>query len=135
MGQLQWGDDNPLFLELGSEDRVEVRSEMAGSEIPSTEVMELTEALWAQMAMMQVQACIKEQMCAQMESLLISLDQHHSSQQVLFEVLHATAQGFGHGLGSGLDTWAGIATGWDRWSEGEEDEEQGQRCRWNDTLS
>ena len=63
----QWGDNNPLFLELGSEDREEVRSETVGSEIPSTKATELTEALWVQTAMMQVQACIKEQMCTQME--------------------------------------------------------------------
>ena len=43
--------------------------------------------------------------------------------------------GFGHGLGSGLETWAGIAMGREEWSEGEEDEGQGQRRRWNDTLS
>ena len=63
----QWGDNNPLFLELGSEDRAEVRSETVGSEIPGTKATELTEALWVQTATMQVQACIKEQMCTQME--------------------------------------------------------------------
>ena len=58
-----------------------------------------------------------------MEQLLISLDQHCSTQQELLEALHLTAQSFGHGLGLGLDTWAGIATGWEEWSEGEEDKE------------
>ena len=43
--------------------------------------------------------------------------------------------GFRHGLGSGLDTWVRITRGWEEWSEGEEDEGQGQRCGWDDTLS
>ena len=45
------------------------------------------------------------------------------------------AQGFGNGLGSGLDTWAGIATGQEEWSKGDEDEEPGWRHGWNDTVS
>ena len=67
VGPSQQEDDNPLFLELGSEDRVEVRSEMVELEIPGIKAMELTEALRVQMAVMQVQACIKEGMCDQME--------------------------------------------------------------------
>ena len=110
-GLSQWGDDNPLFLESGSEDGAEVRLEMAGLEIPGTEATEFTEALQAQMAMMQVQVCIEEWMCAQMEQLLSSLDQHCSSQQELLEVLHVMAWGFRHELGLGLDMWAGIAMG------------------------
>ena len=70
-----------------------------------------------------------------MEQLLISLDQHWNSQQELLEALQVAVWGFRHGLGLGLETWARIATGWEEWSEGEEDEGQGQRCRWNNTLS
>ena len=33
MGPSQWGDNNPLFLELGSEVRAEARSETVVSEI------------------------------------------------------------------------------------------------------
>ena len=141
MGPLQWGDNEPLFLELESEDGAEVRMETAGLEIPGNAATELTEALQVQTEALQVQtmtmqgqACIEEWLCTQMEQLSISLDQHHSSQQLL-EALHVAVWGFRHGLGSGLDAWAGIATGWEEWSEGEEDEEQGWRCRWNDTLS
>ena len=83
MGPSQWGDDNPLFLELGSEDGAEARSETAGLEIPGTEATELMEALQVQMATMQVQAHIKEWMCTQMEQLSISLNQHRFSQQEL----------------------------------------------------
>ena len=43
--------------------------------------------------------------------------------------------GFRHRVGSGLDTWAGRAAGPEEWSWGEEDEGQGQRHGWNDTLS
>ena len=70
-----------------------------------------------------------------MEQLSISLDQHQNSQQELLEALQVTAWGFGHRLGLGLDTWARIAAGQEEWSEGEEDEGQGQRHGWNDTLS
>ena len=98
--------------------------ETVGSEIPGTKAMELTEALWAQMAMMQGQACIEEQMCTQMEQLSISLNQHRFTQQELLEALHLMAWGFRYGLGSGLDLWARIATSQEEWSKG-----------WNDTLS
>ena len=54
---------------------------------------------------------------------MISLDQHRSMQQELLKALHLAAQGFGHGLGSGLDVWAGIAAGQVEWSKGEDDEE------------
>ena len=129
------GDDKPLFLEMESEDRAEVRTEMVGSEIPGTETAELTEALQAQTAVMQGQVHVEEQLGSQMEQLLISLNQRRSMQQELLEALHLAAWSFGYGLGSGLDVWAGIATGQEEWSEGEEDKEQGRRCRWNDTLS
>ena len=109
--------------------------ETAGSEIPGSAATELTEALWAQTSAMQGQARIEERLCAQMEQLSISLDQHRNSQQELLEALQVAAQGFGHGLGSGLDMWAGITVGRKEWSKGEEDEGQGWRCRWNNTLS
>ena len=70
-----------------------------------------------------------------MEQLLISLNQHHSTQQELLEALHLVAWGFEYGLGVELDTRAGIATGLEEWSEGEEDEERGRGRGWNDTLS
>ena len=108
---------------------------MAGSEIPGGAATELTEALRAQMSAMQGQAHIEERLCAQMEQLSISLNQHQNSQQELLEALQVVAWGFGHRLGSGLDTWAGITVGREEWSEGEEDEGQGRRCGWNDTLS
>ena len=97
--------------------------------------MELTEALWAQTSAMQGQVRIEGRLCAQMERLSISLDQHWNSQPELLEALQVVAWGFGHGLGLGLDTWAGITMGREEWSKGEEDEGQGQRCGWNDTLS
>ena len=96
---------------------------------------ELTEALQAQLSAMQGQAHIEERLCAQMERLSISLNQHQNSQKELLEALQVVARGFGHGLGSGLDTWAGITMGWEEWSKGEEDEGQGWRCWWNNTLS
>ena len=94
-----------------------------------------TEALWAQTSALQGQAHLEERLCTQMELLLITLNQHWNSQQELLEALHAAAQGFGHGLGSGLDMWAGITLGREEWSEGEEDEGQGRRRGWNDNLS
>ena len=104
--------------------------------------MELMEALRAQTSAMQGQARIEEWLCAQMERLLISLDQHQNSQQELLKALQVAAWGFGHRLESGLDAWAGFAAGqeeWSKgeeeWSEGEEDEGQGRRHGWNDTLS
>ena len=134
-GPSQRGEDEPLFLESGSEDGAEARTETAGSEIPSSAVMELTEALWAQTSAMQGQARIEERLCAQMERLSISLDQHRNAQQELLEALQVAARGFGHGLGAGLDTWAGITVGREEWSKGEEGEGQGRRRGWNDTLS
>ena len=134
-GPSQRGEDEPLFLESGSEDGAEARTETAGLEVPSSAAMELTEALRAQMSAMQGQAHIEERLCAQMERLLISLDQHRNAQQELLEALQVAARGFRHGLGVGLDTWAGITMGQVEWSEGEEDKGQGQRHGWNDTLS
>ena len=134
-GPSQRGEDEPLFLESGSEDGAEARTETAGLEIPGSMVTELTEALQAQTSAMQGQAHIEERLCAQMERLSISLDQHRNTQQELLEALQVVAWGFGHGLGAGLDTWAGIAVGREEWSEGEADEGQGPRRRWDDTLS
>ena len=134
-GLSQRGEGEPLFLESELEDGAEARMEMAGSEIPGSVATELMEALRAQTSAMQGQAHIEERLCAQMERLSISLDQHRNSQQELLEALQVAAQGFGHGLGLGLDTWAGITVGREEWSEGEEVEGQGQRCWWNDTLS
>ena len=131
VGPSQQGEDEPLFLES----ELEEGTETVGSEIPSNMVMELTEALWAQTSAMQGQAHIEEWLCAQMVQLLISLDQHRNSQQELLKALQVTVQGFGHGLGSGLDTWARIAAGREEWSEGEEDEGQGWRHGGSDTLS
>ena len=135
VGPSQWGEEEPLFLELELEEGAKVRLETAGSEIPRNAATELTEALQAQTSAMQGQVHIGEWLCAQMEQLLISLDQHQNSHQELLEALQVTARGFGHGLESGLDTWAGIAVGREEWSKGEEDKGQGQRHRWNDTLS
>ena len=134
-GQSQWGEEEPLFLELETKDGAKVRTEMAGLEIPGNTAMELMEALWAQTMLMQGQVCIEEWLCAQMEQLLVSLDQHRSLQQELLEALHIMVWGFRHGLGSGLEAWTRTAMGWEEWSKGEEDEEQGQRHVWNDTLS
>ena len=116
-------------------EEAKVRTEMAGLEIPGKVAMELTEALWVQTSAMQGQAHIEERLCAQMERLSISLNQHQNSQQELLEALQVVTWGFGHGWGLGLDTWAGIAMGREEWSEGEEDEGQGWRHGWDDTLS
>ena len=124
-----------MFLESESEEGAKVRTETVGSEIPGNVATELTEALWAQTSAMQGQVHIEEQLCTQMEQLLISLDQHRNSQQELLKALQVMVWGFRHRLGSGLDTWAGIAAGREEWSEGEEDEGQGQRHGWDDTLS
>ena len=62
-------------------------SETAGSEILCDAVEELMEALRAQTSAMQGQAHIEERLCAQMEQLSISLDQHRNSQQELLEAL------------------------------------------------
>ena len=110
-----------MFLELESEEGAKVRMETVGLEIPGNAATELTGALWVQTSAMQGQAHIEEQLCAQMERLSISLDQHWNSQQGLLKALQVVAWGFGHGLGSGLDTWARIAAGWEEWSEEEED--------------
>ena len=133
-GPSQQEEDEPLFLESELEG-AEARTEMVGSEIPCDTAAELTEALQAQMSAMQGQACIKERLCAQMEQLSISLDQHRNLQQELLEALQVVAWGFGHGLGLGLDAWAGFTARQEEWSEGEEDEGQEQRRGWNDTLS
>ena len=104
VGPLQRGEDEPLFLELELEEGAKARMEMVGLEIPSNTAMELTEALQVQMSAMQGQVHIKEWLCTQMERLSISLDQHQNLQQELLEALQVMAQGFGHRLGSGLDT-------------------------------
>ena len=106
---------------------------MAGSEIPCDVAAELTEALLAQTSAMQGQVHIEES--TQMERLLISLNQHQNSQQELLEALQVAARGFRHGLGLGLHVWTGFGTRREEWSEGEEDEGQEQRRRWNNTLS
>ena len=135
IGPSQWGEEEALFLESESEDGAEARMETVRLEIPSYVAMELMEALQAQMSATQGQAYIREWLCTQMERLLISLDQHWNSQQELFEALQVTVWGFRHRLGLGLDTWARIATGWEEWSKEEEDNGQGRRHGWNDTLS
>ena len=88
-----------------------------------------------QTSTLQGQAHLEERLCAQMERLLISLDQHQNSQQELLEALQVAARGFGHGLGPGLGMWTGFGVRREEWSEGEEDEGQEQRHGWNDTLS
>ena len=108
---------------------------MAGSEIPCDAVAELMEALREQTSALQGQAHLEERLCAQMERLSISLDQHRNSQQELLEALQVAARGFGHGLGPGLGIWTGFSARREEWSQGEEDKGHEQRCRWNDTLS
>ena len=110
-GPLQQGEEEPLFLASESEEGAEARTEMVGSEIPRNVATELMEALWVQTSAMQGQARIEEWLCAQMEQLSISLDQHRNLHQELLEALQVAAQGFRHRLGLGLDTWARIATG------------------------
>ena len=112
-----------------------MRSETVGLEIPCDTAAELTEALWAQTSAMQGQAHIEERLCAQMEQLSISLDQHRNSQQELLEALQAAVWGFGHGLGPGLGIWTGFSTRREEWSKGEEDEGQEQRRGGDNTLS
>ena len=135
VGPSQRGEKEPLFLESESEEGAKARSETAGSEIPGNAAMELTEALRVQTSVTQGQAHIGAWLCARMEQLSISLNQHQNSQQELLEALQIAVWGFRHGLGSGLDTWARIAMGREEWSEGEEDKGQGRRHGWNDTLS
>ena len=71
---------------------------------------ELTEALRAQMSALQGQVHLEERLCAQMERLSISLDQHRNSQQELLEALQVVVWGFGHRLGPGLGVWTGFGT-------------------------
>ena len=78
---------------------------------------------------------LEERLCAQMEQLSISLNQHRNSQQELLEALQVMAQVFRHGLGPGLGVWTGFGTRREELSEGEEDEGQEQRRGWNNTLS
>ena len=134
-GPLQRGEEEPLFLESELEEGAKARTEVVGSEIPRNAATELMEALRVQTSAMQGHACIREQLCAQMEQLLNYLNQHRSLQQELLEALQVAAWDFRHGLGSGLETWARIAMGWEEWSEGEGDEGQGWRHGWNNTLS
>ena len=98
-----------------------MRSETVGLEIPCDAVAELTEVLWVQTSALQGQAHLKERLCAQMEQLSISFDQHQNSQQELLEALQVAARGFRHGLGPGLGMWTGFGMGREEWSEGEED--------------
>ena len=133
-GPSQRGEDEPLFLESKSEG-AEARLETAGSEIPCDTAVELTEALQAQTSALQGQAHLEERLCAQMERLSISLNQHQNSQQELLEALQVAARGFRHRLGPGLGMWTRFGARREEWSEGEEDEGQEQRCGWNDTLS
>ena len=110
-GPSQRGEDDPLFLESESEDGAETRTETVGSEVPGSAVTELTEALRAQMSAMQGQVHLEERLCAQMEGLSISLDQHWNAQQELLEALQVAVRGFGHGLGWG---WThGPGSPWD----------------------
>ena len=67
VGPSQQGEEEPLFLELDSEEGAKARTETAGSEIPRNAATELMEALQAQTSAMQGQVCIEEQLCAQME--------------------------------------------------------------------
>ena len=117
-GPSQWGEEEPPFLESESEEGAKARTETAGSEIPGNTAMELMEALQAQTSAMQGQVHIKEWLCAQMERLLISLNQHWTLQQELLKALHVAAQGFRYGLGSGLETWAGIGDMGRGWRHG-----------------
>ena len=134
VGPLQQGEDEPLFLESESEG-AKARSETAGSEIPCDVAVELMEALWAQTSALQGQAHLEERLCAQMERLSISLDQHRNSQQELLKALQVVVRGFGHRLGPGLGMWTGFGARREEWSKGEEDKGQEQRHGWNDTLS
>ena len=113
----------------------EARSETAGLEILCDAAAELTEALQAQTSALQGQMHLEERLCAQMERLSISLDQHWNSQQELLEALQVAVWGFGHRLGPGLGVWTRFGARQEEWSEGEEDEGQEQRHGWNNTLS
>ena len=71
-GLSQRGEDEPLFLESESE------GAKARLEIPCDTAVELMEALWAQTSALQGQVHLEERLCAQMERLLISFDQHQN---------------------------------------------------------
>ena len=93
-----------LFLE--SESGEEAVSEE--SEAPLAGLAELEGTIQAQTetAMLQNQLATQEWLASKMEHVAVVLDGHHVVVEELLVALTSVGQGFGAGLGTGLDTWA-----------------------------
>ena len=96
------------------------------SEAPLAGLAELEGAIRAQMAMLQNQLAIQEWPASKMEHVAVALDGHRVAVEELLAALTSVGQGFGAGLGAGLDTqaeavlcgeWGGIRATWEEVSE------------------
>ena len=121
----------PLLIESESDGGVVRRVLMTGLVHPVVEALELVEVVRAHTEVLQGQVETQEWLGDQMEHMAIALDLHRGSVEGLLEVLTSVGRGFGVGLGTGLDVWAGllpraewggITAGQEVMSEGEEDE-------------
>ena len=81
-----------------------------------------------QTAALQDQLVIQEWLAGKMERVAVVLDGHHAAMEELLAALTSMGQGFGAGLGVGLDTqaevvlcgeWGGIRATWEEVSEDE----------------
>ena len=92
----------PLFLESKPEE--ELVSET--SETSPAGLEELEGAIRAQTTALQDQLVTQEWLASKMECMAIALDGHHAAMEELLAALTSMGQGFGAGLGAGLDTRA-----------------------------
>ena len=102
-----------LFLEsdLGKEaasEESELGEEVASeeSEAPPAGLAELEGAIRVQTAALQNQLTTQEWLAGKMERVAVALDRHHVAVEELLAALTSAGQGFGAGLGVGLDTRA-----------------------------
>ena len=93
---------DPLFLE--SELEEESASEM--SETSPAGLEELEGTIRVQTTALQDQLTTQEWLAGKMECVAIALDGHHAVMEELLVALTSVGQGFGAGLGAGLDTQA-----------------------------
>ena len=67
---------------------------------------ELESTIWVQTIVLQGQLATQEWLASKLEHVAIVLNGHSAAVEELLEALTSVGQGFGAGLGVGLDSWA-----------------------------
>ena len=69
-------------------------------------LVELEGTIWMQTAVLKGQLATQEWLASKLEHVAVTLDGHHAAVEELLAALTSVGQGFGAGLGVGLDSWA-----------------------------